>query len=79
LCLFFVLVGLEIDAGVIKRNARLHATIALAGMILLFGIGVGMAHAVYKEFINPEIVFTDFCCLPASRTRLLPSLFSAAF
>lgn len=60
LCLFLFLVGLEIDAGVIKRNARLSATVALAGMILPFGIGAGMAHAVYKEFINPEIVFTHF-------------------
>ena len=29
-------------------------------MVLPFGIGAGMAHAVYKEFINPEIVFTHF-------------------
>jgi Kef-type K+ transport system membrane component KefB len=60
LCLFLFLVGLEIDTGVIKRNARLSATVALTGMILPFRIGAGMPHAVYKEFINPEIVFTDF-------------------
>ena len=60
LCLFLFLVGLEIDTEVIKRNARLSTTVALAGMILPFGIGAGMAHAVYKEFINPEIVFTHF-------------------
>jgi Kef-type K+ transport system membrane component KefB len=60
LCLFLFLVGLEIDAEVTKRNARFSATVALAGMILLFGIGVRMAHAVYKAFINPEIVFTVF-------------------
>jgi len=60
LCLFLFLVGLEIDAGVIKRNARLSATVALAGMILPFGIGAGMSHAVYKEFINPDIEFTHF-------------------
>ena len=58
--LFLFLVGLEIDAGVIKRNARLSVTVALAGMTLPFSIGVGMSHAVYKEFINPDIVFTHF-------------------
>ncbi|PPQ69428.1 hypothetical protein CVT24_001477 [Panaeolus cyanescens] len=60
LCLFLFLVGLEIDSGVIKRNARLSATVALAGMILPFGIGAGMAHAVYKEFVNPDVQFTHF-------------------
>jgi len=60
LCLFLFLVGLEIDAEVIKRNARLSTTIALAGMALPFGIGAGMAHAVYKEFVNPDILFTHF-------------------
>ncbi|KDR83202.1 hypothetical protein GALMADRAFT_239040 [Galerina marginata CBS 339.88] len=60
LCLFLFLVGLEIDAGVIKRNARLSATVAVAGMVLPFGIGAGLSHAIYKEFINPDIKFTYF-------------------
>lgn len=60
LCLFLFLVGLEIDSGVIKRNARLSATVALAGMILPFGIGAGLSVAIYKEFINPDIKFTHF-------------------
>ena len=37
LCLFLFLVGLEIDAAVIKRNARLSVTVAMAGMCLPFG------------------------------------------
>ncbi|KAF8965970.1 Sodium/hydrogen exchanger family-domain-containing protein [Flammula alnicola] len=60
LVLFLFLVGLEIDSGVIKRNARLSASVALAGMILPFGIGAGLSHAVYKEFISPDIKFTHF-------------------
>ena len=60
LCLFLFLVGLEIDAGVIKRNARLSATVAVSGMILPFGIGAGLSHAIYKEFIDPKIQFTHF-------------------
>ena len=38
LCLFLFLVGLEIDAAVIKRNARLSVTVAMAGMCLPFGM-----------------------------------------
>ncbi|KAF8177850.1 Sodium/hydrogen exchanger family-domain-containing protein [Pholiota molesta] len=60
LVLFLFLVGLEIDSGIIKRNARLSATVALAGMILPFGIGAGLSHAVYKEFISPDVKFTHF-------------------
>ncbi|KAF8799460.1 hypothetical protein BYT27DRAFT_7201515 [Phlegmacium glaucopus] len=60
LCLFLFLVGLEIDSGIIKRNARLSATVALAGMILPFGIGAGLSKALYKEFIDPNIKFTHF-------------------
>ena len=52
--------GLEIDSTVIKRNARLSATVALAGMILPFGVGAGMAYAVYKEFIDQQIQFSHF-------------------
>ncbi|KAF8868527.1 Sodium/hydrogen exchanger family-domain-containing protein, partial [Gymnopilus junonius] len=60
LCLFLFLVGLEIDAGVIKRNARLSTIVALAGMILPFGIGSGLSHAIYRQFIDPNVNFTHF-------------------
>jgi hypothetical protein len=53
-------VGLEIDSTVIKRNARLSAMVAIAGMVLPFGIGAGMAYAIYKEFIDQHIEFTHF-------------------
>jgi Kef-type K+ transport system membrane component KefB len=58
--LFLSLVGLEIDAEVIKRNARLSTTVAFAYVILPFGIGAGMVYTVYQEFISPEIVFINF-------------------
>lgn len=60
LCLFLFLVGLEIDAGVIKRNARLSATVALAGMTVPFGIGAGLAAPIYERFIDPNVEFTHF-------------------
>ncbi|KAJ2914554.1 hypothetical protein MD484_g5864, partial [Candolleomyces efflorescens] len=60
LCLFLFLVGLEIDAGVIKRNARLSATVALAGMIIPFAIGAGIAVPIYNRFIHESVEFTHF-------------------
>ncbi|KAG5636492.1 hypothetical protein H0H81_007826 [Sphagnurus paluster] len=60
LCLFLFLVGLEIDGSVIKKNARLSATVALAGMVLPFGIGAGLSVPLYKQFISEEIKFTYF-------------------
>ena len=30
------------------------------GMVLPFGIGAGLSHALYKEFIDPKIQFTHF-------------------
>jgi len=60
LCLFLFLVGLEIDAAVIKRNARLSAAVALAGMVLPFGLGAALAVPIYKQFVDQSTEFTHF-------------------
>ncbi|KAI0086957.1 Sodium/hydrogen exchanger family-domain-containing protein [Irpex rosettiformis] len=60
LCLFLFLVGLEIDAQVIKRNAKLSFTVALAGMSLPFGLGAALSVPLYHQFIDPSIKFTNF-------------------
>ena len=60
LCLFLFLVGLEIDSSVIKRNARLSATVALAGMALPFGLGAALSIPLYHQFIPDTVKFTDF-------------------
>lgn len=60
LCLFLFLVGLEIDAGVIKRNARLSVTVALAGMSLPFGLGAALSVPLYHTFIDQSVKFTNF-------------------
>ncbi|KAJ4485588.1 Sodium/hydrogen exchanger family-domain-containing protein [Lentinula aciculospora] len=61
LCLFLFLVGLEIDMSIIRRNARLSGTVALAGMIIPFGAGAGLAKALYGQFINtPDSGLTGF-------------------
>ncbi|TBU30002.1 Sodium/hydrogen exchanger family-domain-containing protein [Dichomitus squalens] len=60
LCLFLFLVGLEIDAAVIKRNARLSVTVAMAGMCLPFGLGSALAVPLYHTFIDQSVKFTNF-------------------
>lgn len=60
LCLFLFLVGLEIDASVVKKNARLSATVALAGMALPFGLGAALSIPLYHHFIPDTVKFTNF-------------------
>lgn len=60
LCLFLFLVGLEIDSGVIKRNARLSVTVALAGMTIPFGLGAALAVPLYNKFMDASVKFTHF-------------------
>ncbi|KAI0315605.1 Cation/H+ exchanger, partial [Amylostereum chailletii] len=61
LCLFLFLVGLEIDTVVVKRNAKLSATVALAGIAIPFGFGAALAVPLYNQFINAdEVVYTHF-------------------
>ncbi|KAL1667018.1 Sodium/hydrogen exchanger family-domain-containing protein [Schizophyllum commune] len=60
LCLFLFLVGLEIEGAVIKRNAKLSLTVALAGMAVPFGLGAAISVPLYNEFIDPSIKFTHF-------------------
>ncbi|KAJ7759200.1 Sodium/hydrogen exchanger family-domain-containing protein [Mycena metata] len=60
LVLFLFLVGLEIDGSIIKRNARLSASVAFAGMILPFGFGAALAVPLYHHFIDQSVKFTYF-------------------
>ncbi|OSC97499.1 hypothetical protein PYCCODRAFT_1377092 [Trametes coccinea BRFM310] len=60
LCLFLFLVGLEIDAAVIKKNARLSVTVAMAGMCLPFGLGAALSVPLYHTFIDQSVKFTNF-------------------
>ena len=60
LCLYLFLVGLEIDGAIIKRNLCLSATVALAGMIVPFGLGVGLGLPIYERFMDDSVKFTHF-------------------
>lgn len=60
LVLFMFLIGLEIEGSVIKRTARLSASIALSGMVIPFALGSALSLPLYKEFIDPSTKFTHF-------------------
>ncbi|KAI0917070.1 hypothetical protein AcW2_007298 [Taiwanofungus camphoratus] len=60
LCLFLFLVGLEIDGALVKRNFRLSAFIALAGMAIPFGLGAALSVPLYHTFIDQSVKFTNF-------------------
>lgn len=65
LCLFMFIVGLEIDGGVIKRNARVSAIVSLAGMAVPFGLGAGIAVPIYERFVDQTVEFTHFMLFAA--------------
>ncbi|KAG6376893.1 Sodium/hydrogen exchanger family-domain-containing protein [Boletus reticuloceps] len=60
LCLFLFIIGLEIDTGIIKRNARLSIAVSLAGVLLPFGVGCGTSVLVYRHLIDPSTDFRYF-------------------
>lgn len=52
LLLFLFLVGLEVDLRYLVSNWKTAASVGLAGMILPFGLGCGIAWGLYTEFAN---------------------------
>ncbi|KAF8840794.1 hypothetical protein BDN67DRAFT_604474 [Paxillus ammoniavirescens] len=60
LCLFLFLVGLEIDASVIKRNARMSVIVSLVGIALPFALGSALSLPLYNHFIDSSVPFTYF-------------------
>ncbi|KAG1789268.1 Sodium/hydrogen exchanger family-domain-containing protein [Suillus plorans] len=60
LCLFLFIVGLEIDASIIKRNVRSSLFIALSAMALSFGLGAAISVPLYHNFIPSSVKFTYF-------------------
>ncbi|KAH7915666.1 Sodium/hydrogen exchanger family-domain-containing protein [Hygrophoropsis aurantiaca] len=60
LCLFLFIVGLEIDASIIKRNVKMSVVVSLAGIALPFGLGSALSIPLYHHFIDPSVHFTYF-------------------
>ena len=54
LLLYLFLVGLEVDLRLLFSNWRIAASVGLAGMILPFGLGCGIAYGLYHEFRQDE-------------------------
>lgn len=50
LLLFLFLIGLEVDTRLFKHNWKVAAAVGFAGMILPFGLGVGISWGLYHEF-----------------------------
>lgn len=50
LILFLFLVALEVDMRMFLQNWRVALSVGLAGMILPFGLGCGLAYGLYHQF-----------------------------
>ncbi|KAI5861356.1 K+/H+ antiporter 1 [Durotheca rogersii] len=61
LVLFLFLIGLEVDIRLFTSNWRVALSVGLAGMILPFGLGCGIAYGLYYQFKDePNTVQIDF-------------------
>ncbi|KAL5974908.1 Cation/H(+) antiporter 15 [Asimina triloba] len=54
LLFFLFLVGIEMDIGIIRRSGRKALTIALAGMILPFLIGIITTNLFFKDYLSKD-------------------------
>ncbi|KAG8742268.1 K(+)/H(+) antiporter [Ceratobasidium sp. 414] len=52
LVLFMFVIGLELDVSVVRRKAKTSLAISVAGMLLPFAVGVGIAVPIYHEFVD---------------------------
>ncbi|KAI1343021.1 K+/H+ antiporter 1 [Xylariaceae sp. FL0016] len=52
LILFLFLIGLEVDIRLFTSNWRVALSVGLAGMLLPFGLGCGIAWGLFNEFHN---------------------------
>ncbi|KAJ3271213.1 K(+)/H(+) antiporter [Terramyces sp. JEL0728] len=54
------MIGMELDPVKVAKEFRQSAAISLAGIILPFGLGVGVAKLVYDLYGDPSVPFTSF-------------------
>ncbi|GAA5906149.1 uncharacterized protein JCM6883_005458 [Sporobolomyces salmoneus] len=60
LTLFLFLIGMEIDLGLFRRNAKISTTISVASIAVPFALGAAVAVGVYRNFIDPSKSFGVF-------------------
>ncbi|CAO1615441.1 unnamed protein product [Sympodiomycopsis kandeliae] len=56
LVLFLFIVGLEVDLRVMKKGAKLAASVSFLGLAIPFGLGAAISKGVYDHFIDPKAV-----------------------
>ncbi|KAH8666395.1 Sodium/hydrogen exchanger family-domain-containing protein [Xylariales sp. PMI_506] len=47
---FLFLIGLELDMNIFTTNWRVAACVSVAGMVLPFGLGIGVSYGLYHQF-----------------------------
>ena len=52
LVFFLFLIGLEVDVGAMRRNARAAFLISTTGLVLPLGLGAALAVPIYHAFID---------------------------
>ncbi|MBW0472398.1 hypothetical protein O181_012113 [Austropuccinia psidii MF-1] len=67
LILFLFIIGLEVDFKIAKKNWRASLGVALAGLIIPFGIGAAVSVGIYNKFVDHDTVdfshFLLFICV----------------
>lgn len=60
LILFMFIVGMEIDANVLKNKTHDAVVISHASIIVPFSLGMGLAYFIYKSLAPVEVRFSSF-------------------
>ncbi|GAA6009345.1 hypothetical protein JCM11491_004281 [Sporobolomyces phaffii] len=60
LTLFLFLIGMEIDLGLFRRNAKVSTTISAVSIAVPFALGAAVAVGVYRHFIDQSKSFGVF-------------------
>ncbi|OJT07104.1 K(+)/H(+) antiporter 1 [Trametes pubescens] len=60
LVLFLFIVGMEVDMGVVRRNAKASTAISIAGLVVPLGLGAALAVPIYHEFTDGTANFGYF-------------------
>ncbi|MBS1584702.1 MAG: cation:proton antiporter [Bacteroidetes bacterium] len=60
LILFMFLVGMELDMNLVKKKAATAVLISNAGIIVPYGLGIGLAYFMYKDYAPANVPFYAF-------------------
>ncbi|KAI8613606.1 Cation/H+ exchanger, partial [Chytriomyces sp. MP71] len=60
LLLYLFLVGLELDPVHLLKIFKKSVSISVAGIVLPFALGAGVANIIYASYADPSVSFTSF-------------------